>query len=314
MTPMPAPVKRRYDATRRRQAAARTRMAILDAARELFTERGYTPTPMTAIAERAGVALDTVYASAGRKPDLARLLIETAISGTDQAIPAEQRDYVKAVRAAADADTKIAIYAAAVAATAPRAWRASAGLITAVIQAIPCRAGRGMCRTGAWCPVVSCRMVATWLKVRLSGPPISSTWPRRPGAVTARSTRAATSVAETKLTGLSPRPNTTIFPEVSSIRPMIVAQVSMKAVARTMVQPVPLARSISSAARLARNSPIGWAGPAPTTETRTNVAPARAAAPIRLALPTRSTVAGDPRPGPAKTCTAEMTMPAPRTA
>jgi AcrR family transcriptional regulator len=120
MALMPAPVKRRYDTTRRRQAAARTRTAILDAARELFTERGYTATPMTAIAERAGVALDTVYASVGRKPELARLLIETAISGTDQAIPAEQRDYVRAIQAAPDAGTKIAIYAAAVAATAPR--------------------------------------------------------------------------------------------------------------------------------------------------------------------------------------------------
>ena len=120
MTLMPAPVKRRYDATRRRQAAARTRAAILDAAQELFTERGYAATPMTAIAGRAGVALDTVYASVGRKPELARLLIETAISGTDQAIPAEQRDYVRAVQAAPDADTKIAIYAAALAAIAPR--------------------------------------------------------------------------------------------------------------------------------------------------------------------------------------------------
>jgi len=120
MTPMPAPVKRRYDAPRRRQAAARTRAAILDAARQLFTERGYTATPMTAIAGRAGVALDTVYAAVGRKPELARLLIETALSGTDQAVPAEQRDYVKAIRAATDADTKIAVYAAAVTATAPR--------------------------------------------------------------------------------------------------------------------------------------------------------------------------------------------------
>jgi AcrR family transcriptional regulator len=120
MTPMPGPVKRRYDATSRRQAAARTRAAILDAARELFTERGYAATPMTAIADQAGVALDTVYASAGRKPELARLLIETAISGTDQAIPAEQRDYVRAVQAAPDAATKIAIYAAAVTAMAPR--------------------------------------------------------------------------------------------------------------------------------------------------------------------------------------------------
>jgi AcrR family transcriptional regulator len=129
MTPMPAPVKRRYDTTRRRQAAARTRTAILDAARELFTERGYTATPMTAIAERAGVALDTVYASAGRKPELARLLVETAISGTDQAIPAGQRDYVRAIQAAPDGETKIAIYAAAVAAIAPRM-----ALMLAIIQ------------------------------------------------------------------------------------------------------------------------------------------------------------------------------------
>jgi AcrR family transcriptional regulator len=120
MIPVPRPVKRRYDATRRRQAAAVTRAAILDAARELFTERGYAATPMTAIADRAGVALDTVYAAAGRKPDLARLLIETAISGTDDAIPAEQRDYVRAIQAAPDAETKIALYAAAITAIAPR--------------------------------------------------------------------------------------------------------------------------------------------------------------------------------------------------
>jgi AcrR family transcriptional regulator len=120
ITLMPGPVKRRYNATGRRQAAVRTRAAILDAARELFSERGYAATPMAAIADRAGVALDTVYASAGRKPELARMLIETAISGTDQAIPAEQRDYVQAIQAAPDAAGKIAIYAAAITAIAPR--------------------------------------------------------------------------------------------------------------------------------------------------------------------------------------------------
>jgi AcrR family transcriptional regulator len=133
MALMPGPVKRRYDATTRRQAAARTRAAILDAARQLFTERGYAATPMTAIAERAGVALDTVYAAAGRKPELARLLIETAISGTDQAVPAEQRDYVQQIRAAADARTKIAIYAAAITAIAPR----MAAMLAIVQQAAP---------------------------------------------------------------------------------------------------------------------------------------------------------------------------------
>lgn len=132
MALMPGPVKRRYDATSRRQAADRTRAAILDAARELFAERGYAATPMTAVAERAGVALDTVYASVGRKPELARLLIETAISGSGQAVPAEQRDYVQAIRAAPDAATKIARYAAAITAMGPRL-----ALVLGIVQQAP---------------------------------------------------------------------------------------------------------------------------------------------------------------------------------
>lgn len=52
-------------------------------------------------------------AAVGRKSELARLLVETAISGVSQAVPAEERDYVQAIRAASDADAKIAIYAAA---------------------------------------------------------------------------------------------------------------------------------------------------------------------------------------------------------
>jgi hypothetical protein len=80
------------------------------------------------------VALDTVYAAAGRKPELARLLIETAISGTDQAVLAEQRDYVPAIQAAPDAKTKIALYAAAITAIAPAAPRSTCPA--------PVRAGR----------------------------------------------------------------------------------------------------------------------------------------------------------------------------
>lgn len=113
MSPVQPPVKRQYDRSKRREAAARTREAILNAALALFGDRGYAATPMTAIAEQAGVALDTVYASVGRKPELARLLIETAISGSSQAVPAAERGYVQAIRAAPDAETKIAIYASA---------------------------------------------------------------------------------------------------------------------------------------------------------------------------------------------------------
>ena len=124
MSAMESRVKRHYDASKRREAAARTRQAILDAALTLFGDRGYSATPMSAIAEQAGVALDTVYSSAGRKPELVRLLIETAISGRSQAFAAEDRDYVQAILAAPDAMTKINIYAAAMRAIAGR-WRPS---------------------------------------------------------------------------------------------------------------------------------------------------------------------------------------------
>ena len=64
-------------------------------------------------AKAAGVALDTVYATVGKKPALFRLLIEMAISGSDAAVPAEEREYVQAIRAEPDAAKKLRIYAAA---------------------------------------------------------------------------------------------------------------------------------------------------------------------------------------------------------
>lgn len=116
MTAMDDEVKtsRRYHAPQRVQRAARTRQAVLEAALDLFTARGYVATTVGQIAERAGVAVDTVYAAVGRKPALLRELLETAISGADVAVPAEQRDYVRAIRAAPDARCKIRVYAAAV--------------------------------------------------------------------------------------------------------------------------------------------------------------------------------------------------------
>lgn len=112
---MTEPVKpRSYHSPRRREAAQRTRRAILDAATRLFSERGYAATTMAAIAEAAGVALDTVYAVVGPKPRLFRLLIETALAGSDQAVPALERDYVRAMRAEPDPGRKLALYAQAV--------------------------------------------------------------------------------------------------------------------------------------------------------------------------------------------------------
>ena len=91
---MSDPVKpRRYRSSLREEQAQRTRLAILGAARQVFAEHGYAATTIAQIAASAGVAVDTVYASVGTKPVLMRLLIETAISGIDNAVPAEQRDW-----------------------------------------------------------------------------------------------------------------------------------------------------------------------------------------------------------------------------
>jgi AcrR family transcriptional regulator len=105
---------RPYHAPRRQAQARRTRRAILDAAGHLFIQRGYTATTMTAVAQAAGVALDTVHAAVGPKPVLFRLLVETAISGTQAPVPALERDYVRAMRAEPDPARKLTLYAQAV--------------------------------------------------------------------------------------------------------------------------------------------------------------------------------------------------------
>lgn len=110
---MPRPKKRPYDSPSRKHAARLTRQSILDAARRVFLEKGYAASTMPAIAQVAGVALDTVYAAVGKKPALFRLLIETATSGGDRPLPPEERDYVQAIRAEKDAAQKLRIYAAA---------------------------------------------------------------------------------------------------------------------------------------------------------------------------------------------------------
>lgn len=110
----PSARPRNYHSPRRAEQAAATRQAVLTAARELFATDGYHGTTIADIADRAGVSLDTIYATVGRKPALLRELVETAISGTGQAVPAEQRDYVVRIGAADTAVAKLTIYAQAI--------------------------------------------------------------------------------------------------------------------------------------------------------------------------------------------------------
>ena len=104
---------RHYDNAGRQTQSEETRQRIVSAARELIVAQGYRATTIAAVAARAGVHVDTVYALVGRKPVLLRELIEQAISGTDRAVAAPERDYVRAIRATSDPVRKLTLYAGA---------------------------------------------------------------------------------------------------------------------------------------------------------------------------------------------------------
>ncbi len=106
--------RRSYDNSGRAATSSETRMRILDAAKDAFLQRGYRGSTIAAIAKAAAVNTDTVYELVGRKPVMLRELVEQAISGTDHAVPAEQRRYVIAIRKSTDAVEMLRIYAGAI--------------------------------------------------------------------------------------------------------------------------------------------------------------------------------------------------------
>jgi AcrR family transcriptional regulator len=65
-----------YHSPRRAQAAAATREAILNAARDLFAAQGYSRTTVGQIAQAAQVAANTVYTSVGGKPQLLQAIMD----------------------------------------------------------------------------------------------------------------------------------------------------------------------------------------------------------------------------------------------
>lgn len=93
----PPKAKRRYDSGRRQAQAAETRLQIVEAARRLFTERGYVGTTIEAIAREAGVAAETVYAAFGNKRAVLQRLIGISIVGDDQPVPLVDRPSVLAM-------------------------------------------------------------------------------------------------------------------------------------------------------------------------------------------------------------------------
>jgi len=92
-------VKRRYDSGSRRQAAAKRQTLILESARRLFEGRGYSATTMEAIAEEAGVAVETVYLAFKTKASLLARVVDVALAGDEAPVALAQRPMFQEVRA-----------------------------------------------------------------------------------------------------------------------------------------------------------------------------------------------------------------------
>jgi TetR/AcrR family transcriptional regulator, regulator of autoinduction and epiphytic fitness len=104
-------VKRRYESAHRQQQARQTRRAILDAAARLFVEPGYAATPLTAVADEAQVAIQTVYKAFGSKQALLSALVDVTIAGDDEPVPLPDREFVTEIRALPDLRAKLERYA-----------------------------------------------------------------------------------------------------------------------------------------------------------------------------------------------------------
>jgi TetR/AcrR family transcriptional regulator, regulator of autoinduction and epiphytic fitness len=103
--------RRRYHSPRRRAQAQATRQAVLEAARELFIERGYVATTIDAIAARASVAPETVYGAFGSKRTLLSELVDIAIAGGAEQPPILDQAWVMELRDEPDARRRVALLA-----------------------------------------------------------------------------------------------------------------------------------------------------------------------------------------------------------
>ncbi len=110
---MPGDVKprRRYDSPRRREQAAATRLAILEAAERRFAEQGYVATAVAEIAQEAGVALKTVYAVFGTKADVLCELWNLRMRGDEEPVPIPQRAQYRRVLEEASPRRRLALVA-----------------------------------------------------------------------------------------------------------------------------------------------------------------------------------------------------------
>ena len=116
----------------RREKAARTRAAIVEAAHTEFLERGFHGATVVSIAARAGVASQTVYFVFHTKAELISAVIDAAVMGESD-LPPELTDWWREMVAEPDAATSLRMFVRGAAAAFERAAAISVVLAAAAL-------------------------------------------------------------------------------------------------------------------------------------------------------------------------------------
>lgn len=112
--------RRAYNADGRRAQGSTTRLAVLEAARELFLANGYAGTSIPMVARAARVSPELIYKTLGPKPALLKAVFDVSVAGDDDPIALEDRDVIMQLKADDDGAHIIATYAAFYAKTQAR--------------------------------------------------------------------------------------------------------------------------------------------------------------------------------------------------
>jgi AcrR family transcriptional regulator len=110
--PKSIPAKRSYASERRKAQAAETRQQVMEAARRLFTERGYTGATINTIAFEAKVSPETVYAIFGSKRALLADLVGMSVLGDAKPVPLLEQEGPQAVRHSKSQREQVRLFAA----------------------------------------------------------------------------------------------------------------------------------------------------------------------------------------------------------
>lgn len=103
--------KRKYDSTSRQARALESHTQIIQAAKELFIENGYSGVSMNAIARKAKTSPETVYSVFKNKRTILSRIMDFAANTDGESVPVMLRSYIQEVASERNQRRQIQMFA-----------------------------------------------------------------------------------------------------------------------------------------------------------------------------------------------------------